>query len=111
MTPGIAENSVSTRKSISIAIHTYLHQPPPFPSGHFTEYLGGVTHVLIMMFWCKDELLRKPWVSKECTEARNELSKVEIIRLPTNFDLLALELWLSWQFFVDDAIEFPSIMV
>ena len=55
--PGIAEDKVSIRKSINVAIHTYLYRPPPFPSGHFTEYLRGVIRILIMTFRREDELL------------------------------------------------------
>ena len=64
-----------------------------------------------MTFRREDELLRESWVSEECTEAGNEFPKVEVIRLPAKLDLLALELRSSWHFFVDDAIEFPSIAV
>jgi hypothetical protein len=64
-----------------------------------------------MVFRCECEVLRKSWIPEECTEARNDFSKVEVVGLPAKKDFLALEPWSSWHFFVDEAVELLCVAV
>ena len=58
-----------------------------------------------MTFWCKCEVLQKSWISEENAEAGNNFSKIKVIRLPANMNLLALELRSTWHLFVDDVVK------
>jgi hypothetical protein len=70
-----------------------------------------MTCIVIMTFRRKYEVLRKSWIPKECAEAGNDFSKVEVIGLPTDTDLLALELWSAGHLFIDDAVELLAVAV
>ena len=59
-------------------IWTYLYQPPPLPSVHFTEKLFGMSHILIMTLRCEYKHLRKRQVTKECPDTGYDISVEEV---------------------------------
>jgi len=50
-------------------------------------------------------------VTKEHADAKDDVAKVKVEGLPTNVDLLALKLQVSWQLFIDDTIELPRVAI
>ena len=58
-----------------------------------------------MTFWCECEVLRKSWISEENAEAGNDFSKIKVVRLPADMNLLTLELRSTWHLFIDDAVK------
>ena len=67
---------------------THLYGPPPVPSVHIT--VNAVRSVLIgeVPLWCKDQIVLKSRVAKECPKAWHNLPVVKRKDLASNGHIL-----------------------
>ena len=111
---GCSFTSTSSEVVIFISGHldlrTHLCSPPPSSCMQVVIHLSVLCVVCVVFLRGKAEVQCKVWVPEKGSDAFNNILVKHFTRFGSNCNHVMLKMWVSWQFFVNDHIEFPCVL-
>src|ERR1700721_3980927 len=82
----------------------FLCLPPPFSSMQFIIQTTFSLRGIIVTLWSKDQVRSKAWITKECLNALQNVTKIDIKGFTSNFNFSFHEGWASLRRIINDLV-------